>query len=497
MDSGKRPVAQTALLIVAPLVLLAYAGIGGWLWWADHQDAAQEQHSAAPAPVTDAESHDAKAQQDDDAPSPPDTGHSDGDHSAGGDDPAAKGRDGEPPPEVEDSQATAADDDHAAPGQDAATESARKPEDKAPATVTDDDAETGKTERGSADAGHATVPADLAKAGDESHTPTPAEPGHDADVPEGVDHNSPAEETRPVPGPAVTAEPETVTPDSHNQSAAKSAYTPAPLPASSPLKPAPDPDLTIRGRYGPLPMRADDGREAWQVYGRPFERRADARIIALVITELGLAEPPTLSAIQDLPGEVTLAFTPYSRRLAEWVPAARAAGHEVLLQVPMEPRNIELNDPGDKALLTTNDPEVNLDRLEWVMSRATGYVGLTSFMGSRMTVSENDMRPVLDAIAARGLAYIDPKVTPVSIAGKLAQELGLPAVSSDRFIDQQAARDPIDRRLGQLEQIALSRGSAVGFAQAYPVTIERLRKWIPEMQKRGFVLAPISAVVSR
>ncbi len=109
----------------------------------------------------------------------------------------------------------------------------------------------------------------------------------------------------------------------------------------------------------------------------------------------------------------------------------------------MEPRNIELNDPGDKALLTTNDPEVNLDRLEWVMSRATGYIGLTSFMGSRMTVSEKDLRPVMDAMAARGLAYVDPKVTPVSIAGKLAKELGMPAASSDRFIDLQAARNPL------------------------------------------------------
>lgn len=286
-------------------------------------------------------------------------------------------------------------------------------------------------------------------------------------------------------------------PEPLDQTAAEPAFKPEPLPPSSPLKPAPDPDLTIRGRYGPLPQRADDGREVWQVYARPFDRRADARVIALVITELGLSERPTLSAIQDLPGEVTLAFTPYSRRLAEWVPAARAAGHEVLLQVPMEPRNIELNDPGDKALLTTNDPEVNLDRLEWVMSRATGYIGLTSFMGSRMTVSEKDLRPVMDAMAARGLAYVDPKVTPVSIAGKLAKELGMPAASSDRFIDLQAAREPIDRRLGQLEQIALSRGSAIGFAQAYPVTIERLRKWIPEMQKRGFELTPVSAVVNR
>jgi polysaccharide deacetylase 2 family uncharacterized protein YibQ len=494
---GKRPVAQTALLIVAPLVLLGYAGLGGWLWWADQQEPAQTaEHGAVAEPEShsEAESH---AETDDG-----ETGN------GKGTDDDAKSEGNGPSSEAE-SQGKTDDpekaDDHGTPaahenddGKDHGDEPARANagHDTGGDTGGDTRHDTGGDARTGIHDDTSSAEQDDGQTDDHGVKP---ESGH-GETADKADHDKPAPEADGHKADTDTqsaSDQDKAGASTHNQSAAEPAYKPEPLPASSPLQPAPDPDLTIRGRYGPLPQRADDGREAWQVYGRPFNRRNDSRIIALVITELGLAEQPTLSAIQDLPGEVTLAFTPYSRRLEEWVPAARAAGHEVLLQVPMEPRNIELNDPGDKALLTTNSPEVNLDRLEWVMSRATGYVGLTSFMGSRMTVSEKDMRPVLDAIAARGLAYVDPKVTPVSIAGKLALELGLPAISSDRFIDQQAARDPIDRRLGQLEQIALSRGSAVGFAQAYPVTIERLRKWIPEMKKRGFELAPVSAVVSR
>jgi hypothetical protein len=131
-----------------------------------------------------------------------------------------------------------------------------------------------------------------------------------------------------------------------------------------------------------------------------------------------------------------------------------------------------------------------------VLSRAVGYVGVTSFMGSRLTVSRDDMQPILEALGARGLLYVDARVTPVSIAGKLADEMGVPTAINDRFIDQQAAREPIDARLAQLEQLALTRGWALGFAQAYPVTIERLRVWIPEMRKRGFELAPVSAIAA-
>jgi len=262
-----------------------------------------------------------------------------------------------------------------------------------------------------------------------------------------------------------------------------------------PLTPAPDPAITSEGRYGPLPIRSAEGKLPWKVYARPFDAAAGIPRIAIVVTNMGLAEQPTLAAIQDLPGEITLAFSPYSSRLAEWIPAARAAGHEVLLQLPMEPRSTEFNDPGNKALLTANTPELNLDRMEWVLSRAEGYVGLTNLMGSRFTVSPKDMQPVLVAMDQRGLLYIDSRESPASIAGKLAVEMGLPAATNDRFIDAEAARGPIDTRLAQLEQLALARGSAVGFAADYPVAIERLRFWIEGLNDRGFVLAPVSAVV--
>jgi len=133
--------------------------------------------------------------------------------------------------------------------------------------------------------------------------------------------------------------------------------------------------------------------------------------------------------------------------------------------------------------------------MEWVLSRAEGYVGLTNLMGSRFTVSPTDMQPVLVSMDQRGLLYVDSRESPASIAGKLAREMGIPSVTNDRFIDAEAARGPIDTRLAQLEQLALARGSAVGFAADYPVAIERLRHWIEGLEARGFVLAPVSAVV--
>ena len=72
---------------------------------------------------------------------------------------------------------------------------------------------------------------------------------------------------------------------------------------------------------------------------------------------------------------MTFAFAPYGGDLERLVARARDEGHEVLLQVPMEPFDYPDNDPGPQTLLTSLDAGQNIDRLHWLMSRFQGYVG--------------------------------------------------------------------------------------------------------------------------
>src|SRR5205807_2411226 len=120
------------------------------------------------------------------------------------------------------------------------------------------------------------------------------------------------------------------------------------------------------GREGMLPIVARDGRQAWQVYARPFDGADRRPRIAVVMSELGLAGLVTESAIRELPPAVTLVFSPYARQrpIATWVEQARAAGHETLLGVPMEPLDFPRQDPGPHTLLTTLDAARNTERLE-------------------------------------------------------------------------------------------------------------------------------------
>lgn len=266
---------------------------------------------------------------------------------------------------------------------------------------------------------------------------------------------------------------------------------------SAVLHPHPDPKLVERTDIGLLPIVGADGRKPWRVYSRPFNVLEKRPRIAVVITGLGVSFNATESVVGVLPGEVTLAFAPFARKLKEWIDAARGAGHEVLLSLPMEPRDYPRSDPGPFGLLTGLDAEQNKRRLDWVLSRMTGYVGVTNYMGDQFTRSETAMRPVLREIEHRGLMFLDSMESAVSVGPKIAQLLKLPIAESDRLIDASVTRADIDRSLGEIEKIAKSRGVAVALARPFPVTVRRLKRWMEALDEKGLVLAPITAIVGK
>jgi len=219
--------------------------------------------------------------------------------------------------------------------------------------------------------------------------------------------------------------------------------------------------------------------------------------VAIVLWRLGFSRAATEAAIQQLPGVVTLAFEPYAPGLDGWIAKARAAGHEVLIQVPMEPPDYPRSDPGPHTLLTSLPAADNVKRLEWLLGRGAGYVGVTNLMGARFTSSEAALRPVLAVLKERGLMYLDAQVTRASVATRVAEEIGLPRAFTNRILDTEASRPAIDARLYQLERVAKSAGSAVGIGFPYPVTIERLAAWTGTLRGKAIRLVPLSAVVNR
>jgi polysaccharide deacetylase 2 family uncharacterized protein YibQ len=264
------------------------------------------------------------------------------------------------------------------------------------------------------------------------------------------------------------------------------------------LAPSPDPRLVEPSRYGPLPRVGDDGARPADVYARPLlapAAKTTAPRIALVVGGLGLSSLATAAAINSLPGAITLAFAPYGRNLEASAAAARAHGHEVILQLPMEPIDYPQTNPGPHTLLSSVSVAENTDNLHWLMSRFTGYAGVANFLGARLTADPAAFSPILQEIAERGLFYIDDGSSPQSLALTLAPNSGLSATKADVIID--ATPEGIDAALIQLEAIARDKGAAIGLASALPESIEKIGSFARRAVGDGLLLIPLSAAVGK
>src|SRR5262245_27798630 len=154
-----------------------------------------------------------------------------------------------------------------------------------------------------------------------------------------------------------------------------------PTPRARRKSSAADERFTEPSRHGPLPKVAQDGTRPADAFARPLKTdKPNAPRVAIVVGGLGIGATSNHDALKKLPGPVTLAFIPYGGDLERQVARGRADGHEVLLQIPMEPSDYPDNDPGPQTLLTSLDAGQNVDRLHWQMARMQGYVGILDFM---------------------------------------------------------------------------------------------------------------------
>jgi len=256
-----------------------------------------------------------------------------------------------------------------------------------------------------------------------------------------------------------------------------------------------DAELLEGTRYGRIPKVGASGARAVEAYASPTSAalsKVTGPRIAVIVGGLGISARATADALSRLPPAITFAFAPYGGNLADLAARARARGHEVLLQLPMEPFDYPDNDPGPQTLLTTLRADQNLSRLHWQMSRLQGYVGVMNLMGNRFMTSEKALAPVLADVAKRGLVFVDDGSSARSLASHLAAGNNMPFTKAEEVLDAVPTPAEIDHALSRLERVAQKSGIAVGVAAAQPVSVDRILHWAKGAEARGFTLVPIT-----
>lgn len=249
------------------------------------------------------------------------------------------------------------------------------------------------------------------------------------------------------------------------------------------------------GPGGNLPQIRDDGLAVAKAWSRP-PAYAPGPKIGLVVGGLGLSQTQTQHAIDTLPPAVTLAFSPYAQDAQPLVDAARAKGFEVMVEAPGEPFDYPASDPGPQTLLLDVPQRENARRLDWVMSRFTGYFGVLMCEGARF-LTRGDAGPAVAAtIGERGAALLvcgdGGHRKFVQFAGTETAPYGMAALNMGRA----ESRKKLDQQLLRLEILALEDQSVIGAVRVTKLATDTITKWTETLPASGYTLVPASQIIA-
>ena len=265
-------------------------------------------------------------------------------------------------------------------------------------------------------------------------------------------------------------------------------------PAETGSKPVPRPAIAAPAPLliPPMADHTPEEQPAWKKFAVPVTVPEGMPTVTIIIDDLGEDRAHTKEIIA-LPGPLTAAFLPYPAKVAEQVAEARKAGHEIMVHMPMEAEEADL-DPGAYVLRSSMIPDSFEKVLEKNLAAFGGYVGINNHMGSRLTQDPAAMWIVMAHLYDHGLLFVDSRTIASSVAEDVAADYGVPHAARNVFLDNDPDVESVMKNLRTLEYLAIKKGHAIAIGHPKRATIDALKQWLPTLEGKRMMLVPASAV---
>jgi polysaccharide deacetylase 2 family uncharacterized protein YibQ len=210
----------------------------------------------------------------------------------------------------------------------------------------------------------------------------------------------------------------------------------------------------------------------------PAPARSEPPRIALVIDDLGQADPALVSRLCSLNIPLTVAVLPFLPHSRESAGIAHSKGKEVILHMPMEPIGYPGpgKNPGPGAILFGLDETEVRRRVAAAMEEIPHAVGMNNHMGSRITHDRARMSWILEEVKKRGWYFLDSRTEKDTVALEVARELGIPALERKVFLDDSLDPGEMSRQWERAMALAKNEGEAAMIGHIHLETIAFLEK---------------------
>jgi polysaccharide deacetylase 2 family uncharacterized protein YibQ len=200
--------------------------------------------------------------------------------------------------------------------------------------------------------------------------------------------------------------------------------------------------------------------------------------LALIIDDLGYAEPDLVKRLCSEPVPLTVAVLPYQEHTVESADLAHEMGKAVILHLPMEGRADK--DPGPDALKYDLPESEIRARTRKALGDVPFIEGANNHMGSRMTADPARMHWILEEFRGRKLYFVDSRTIATTTGWQVAQELHIPTIQRKVFLDDDKSFAATEAQFQRAIDFAKKDGQAVAIGHIYPETVDALEKLIPE-----------------
>ena len=223
-------------------------------------------------------------------------------------------------------------------------------------------------------------------------------------------------------------------------------------------------------------------------FSEEFEGKLPVHLakVAIVIDDMGYHRELG-ERLMDLDLKLSFAFLPHAPHTRVLAQKARARGHDILLHLPMEPRDSRW-DPGPGKLSVAMTREEISRRFNEDLADVPFVVGVNNHMGSRFTEDESGMGVVLELVRAKNLFFLDSLTSPTSVGFRMGRDMGVKVARRQRFLDNDHDVNQIRRQLDSLLAVADKRGEAIAIGHPHETTLAALQAYQKEFEARVLVV---------
>ena len=220
------------------------------------------------------------------------------------------------------------------------------------------------------------------------------------------------------------------------------------------------------------------------------------RQVAIIIDDIG-NDPGPVRELLKIDAEITFAILPLCSHTRDSAETLHSARREILLHLPMEPKDYPREKPGKGALFTDMNDKELLFQLDQDLASVPYISGVNNHMGSKFMVDEEKLKLIFNTLKKKNLFFIDSRTTPDSKALSASEKTGLPLASRKIFLDNSRDYKETYKILTEIAQEAESGdvSPVIIIGHPYPETIRAIKDATKVLRAKGVIIVPVSQLI--